>query len=581
MGVNFLNYFEQSIKRLVMASFVFVLLLPITFFIYSLFQTSWQQVEQRMLEKHHLISSALVEPFTLFITNKQHSLKTIGEDLLHSILEHPPSVGNLSHEQHIQHILDKHLNLFGEFSALSYSSDLQAQAECISTIRPNPPLVDRAHYTHLPLIALPISYGIQQTEDGLSPVFKSAVNHEPVVLIKHSVFNLQHQKQGTLYAEISLTQIQHICKNIVFGSGGHCVVVDSHGHVIAHPNAQWVKDTHDLSELSIVKKMLNGQSGVAEFYSPYLEKQMVAGFSAIPTLGWGIMIPQPKSEITSILDQARFNTLLWLLAGVLIALLVAGVLTRKITQPINLLILRTNQNDHNYDTVALGNAPKNSPIEIRQLWHSFSRLLCGLQHSNLEVKRLNSSLQEDIQQATAELREANQHLYKTSTQDYLTSLANRRHFTSYLTDVLHSRVGENIGVIILDIDFFKDINDNYGHEVGDLALKHVSDHLKNIVRPCDLVARLGGDEFIIYIQNPSDQALTDLAQTICRGMEHSPLIINTEALPLTLSVGTANQHNDGSLSIKTLLRYADRAMYRSKTSGRNCVSSYLFQEEAS
>ena len=117
-----------------------------------------------------------------------------------------------------------------------------------------------------------------------------------------------------------------------------------------------------------------------------------------------------------------------------------------------------------------------------------------------------------------------------------------------------------------------------GHEVGDLALIHLADILKRSIRPCDLVARLGGDEFIVYVQDPSDKALLECGEKIRENMERSPLELASETVPFTLSVGAANQYNTGKLSIEELLRFADKAMYDSKASGRNKVSTFQAEE---
>lgn len=560
-----------------MASFVFVLLLPVLFFIQSLFQNSWDQVEQKMLEKHQLISTALIEPFTLFVSTRQQSLLTLGQELNQlsndvSLLIHPEKK-----ERRVQLILDRHQKSFGNFVALSYSSNSDSSVECISTADTSHPDIEKPNYSTLPLTKLaPIPGGVT-TQDMLSPVFKSSINNKPVVLIRHEILNEHSIVDGMIYAEVSLDQVASICSRIDFGELGHCAIVDQTGHVVAHPKKEWVNDVKDLSKVSIVQKMLAGESGTTEFYSPALKADMVAGFSAIPALGWGVMIPQPKAELTKTLGSFRLNTLIWLAFGVLVALLVSGFLTRKITQPIHLLIQRTSLSESDTEMVSLGSAPKSTPSEIKQLWASFSKLLVGLQSSNREIKRLNKSLQEDIHLATTELRDMNKHLYKTSTQDYLTSLSNRRHFTHYLNEVLSDGIGQSIGIIIIDIDKFKNINDHFGHEAGDLALVHLASILKDSVRTQDLVARLGGDEFIVYVSNPTESMMATLAEKIRDRMEHSPLLLSNQSLQLTLSIGTVIQYNDGELSLQALLRFADQAMYHSKTSGRNQVSAHSFE----
>ena len=555
------NYFESSIKRLVMASFVFVLLLPVAFFVYSFFENSWQKVEQRMVEKHHLIAEALVEPFSLFFTTRQQTLNTLGQELLNLDVE----------KQDVQSILDKHLNSFGNFIALSYTRNPNAFITHIASENTKRMNLFNLDYSELVLTELSVLEKKMTGKFFLSPVFRSSINDKPVVLLKHYIFDKDNQTKGLIFAEISLDQIGRICSKINFGDKGHCAVVDNTGHVVAHPNKAWVQSIRDLSRLSVVEKMLSGKSGTTEFYSPFLKANMVAGFSAVPALGWGVMIPQPKSELTKTFVSSRYNTTIWLFIGVLVALIISVFLTRKITQPINTLSRLTHEFDQfrDYDSINIGSAPANTPAEINTLWASFSKLLSGLQHSNKEMK-----------QATAKLQKMNKHLYRISTQDDLTSLSNRRYFTQTLNKVLKNELATNVGIIMIDIDKFKQLNDNYGHETGDLAIKHLANILKKSTRSCDLVARLGGDEFIVYIQNPSDFILAKLALRIPESLEKKPLVVNNKILPFTLSMGTVNQLNDGTLTTTRLLHCADVAMYNSKSLGRNRISTYQAETEA-
>lgn len=289
------------------------------------------------------------------------------------------------------------------------------------------------------------------------------------------------------------------------------------------------------------------------------------------------MIPQPKSELIQPLENIMKSTLIWLSLGILVALIVSYLLTNKITKPISVLMKRTREVDAGYDFIKLGPLPKNSPQEINQLWRSISTLLSSLQKSNKEVKRLNVSLNRDIDKATTELRKMNKHLYEVSSKDYLTALANRRYFTSYLERVLNQEEEESIGIILIDIDKFKHINDIYGHEAGDLALLHVSNILRKTIRKNDLVARFGGDEFVVYIKDCTDKTLATVAESIRHYVEESPVTLDEKTIALTLSIGTVNFHNKKDITFEQCLGFADKAMYISKQKGRNQVSAYTFE----
>lgn len=566
-------FFGSSIKRLVMASFVFVLLLPMGFFATSLLENSWENAQQGMLEKHHLIATAMVEPLTLFVSSRQQALQTLGDDII-SI-----SSQNKEHKNHqglntVKEALNKHLNSFGDLIAISYTSGHGLNHQHTSIKKQYKSRLEKPNYLGKPLSKLPALEGNKSGIDLLSSIFNSTFSNKPVILLKHYIINKQGDVKGALFSEISTQYITNMCSKISFGDKGHCAIIDQTGRVVAHPNKGWIKEIRDISKISIVQSMIDGKSGTTEFFSPFMKADMVAGFSAIPALGWGIMIPQPKKELTLPLDNLMKNTLIWLSLGILVALVIAYLLTKKITNPIRTLMKRTKEVDAGYDFIKLGALPKNSPNEIKQLWLSISTLLSRLQKSNNEVKKLNVSLNRDINKATEKLKIMNKRLYEIGSKDYLTSLANRRFFSVYLDKVLSQKRKEDVGIILIDIDKFKFINDKYGHEAGDLALKHLSKILQQSVRKGDLVARLGGDEFIVYIRDSNDKILFKIAENIRRSVEYSPLQLKETTLSITLSMGIVNHACDKSINLEGFLGFADKAMYTSKQTGRNQVSTY-------
>ena len=572
---------ENSINRLVITSFIFVLLLPIGFFIYSLFQNSWHQVEQRMLEKHQLISTSLVEPLFLYINKKQESIRVISKEIQAAQAQHSPFLSHTLNKEkrvrNIQALLDKHLYTFSDFIALSYTDNLDSSASCVSTIQDTPNRDWAIDYKNADFRPIQNSQAQQSLSDSLSSAFISSVTDKPIVVLRHKIFDQLGNLTGTIHAEISLSNIATMCSKINFGVKGHCATVDNKGQLIAHPNKDWEQSLRSVSKLSIVQKMLAGETGTTEFYSPFLKEDMVAGFSAIPRLGWGVMIPQPKSEITSVFAEIRSSILLWLLFGIISAALIAWKLADEITTPIRLLMQRTNQMAKSQYLVDLGQLPKNSPKEIKQLWSEFSHLLSGLQKSHTEVERLNKSLNKDIESATEELRKKNRKLYELSNLDYLTTLPNRRFFTHFLTQKISSTLDQEIGVIFIDVDHFKSINDKLGHEIGDAALVHLANILKDSIRKEDIAARLGGDEFVVYIENASEFVISNTAEKIRQVAQSTPLYIQDQTIHLSLSLGTVRQIPHEHLSAKDFFRFADKAMYQSKEKGRNTVTHFSDQ----
>jgi diguanylate cyclase (GGDEF)-like protein/PAS domain S-box-containing protein len=153
--------------------------------------------------------------------------------------------------------------------------------------------------------------------------------------------------------------------------------------------------------------------------------------------------------------------------------------------------------------------------------------------------------------------------------DPLTGLANRRYIDKYLEESFRGwkMYGLNFGLILLDIDHFKAINDTYGHNAGDRALVMISNVLKKNSRSSDFIGRLGGEEFIVIIRGGDKNELQKIANRYRILIKESSL---DDKIKVTVSLGATMMKKDDT--IETLLHRADELMYKSKASGRDQVS---------
>lgn len=183
-------------------------------------------------------------------------------------------------------------------------------------------------------------------------------------------------------------------------------------------------------------------------------------------------------------------------------------------------------------------------------------------------------IQSALLERDRELREANTALVELSVTDPLTGLRNRR---SFLNSVEHAvalckRNGRQFAVLAIDIDHFKAVNDQHGHDVGDKALCHIAKVLERECRSTDFLSRYGGEEFVVLLGDLVSEEVEPAAERFRVAVEQDPLQLSTgEYLPITVSIGGAAY--DGSMSVEDLLKRADGALYRAKNSGRNrtCV----------
>jgi len=167
-----------------------------------------------------------------------------------------------------------------------------------------------------------------------------------------------------------------------------------------------------------------------------------------------------------------------------------------------------------------------------------------------------------------ERRKAEARIAYMAHHDNLTGLPNRVKFREQLDQALARNAGgdERIGVLCIDLDLFKNVNDSFGHPVGDRLLKMVAERLRGVMPPDALVARLGGDEFaMIVTRNPALRELNDLSSALIAGVS-APYIVDGLELVIGASVGIAVSPGDG-LAGDDLLRNADMALYRAKSEG--------------
>jgi len=157
-------------------------------------------------------------------------------------------------------------------------------------------------------------------------------------------------------------------------------------------------------------------------------------------------------------------------------------------------------------------------------------------------------------------------------RDPLTALYNRRQLEEGLhREVLRARrVGGSVGVMAIDVDHFKRVNDTLGHEVGDSALRGVAEELASCVREEDIACRAGGEEFVIILPGTGKTALRSRAEAVRRTIEQARIQAGDGSLRLTVSIGLASFPAYGD-SGQAVLRAADVALYKAKAAGRNRV----------
>lgn len=192
------------------------------------------------------------------------------------------------------------------------------------------------------------------------------------------------------------------------------------------------------------------------------------------------------------------------------------------------------------------------------------------------LKSARTHLKKEIRQRTFQLEEANRQLNYQANYDLLTGLPNRTLAYDRLQQMLHEahRHGEELGVMFVDLDHFKAVNDTLGHAAGDKLLEEASRRLIECVRDSDTVARLGGDEFLLIL-GKGRKAKLDVTPVAMRVLDRfsEPFILDGQEASVTASLGVAIYPDDGE-DADTLMANADVAMYQSKSDGRHALSFF-------
>jgi diguanylate cyclase (GGDEF)-like protein len=192
------------------------------------------------------------------------------------------------------------------------------------------------------------------------------------------------------------------------------------------------------------------------------------------------------------------------------------------------------------------------------------------------LQEVNAMLEErvlartySLEKAKQALELANENLATTAATDDLTGMANRRHFYSEAARELSRlrRDGQKACLIMVDLDYFKSVNDTYGHEAGDVVLRAIEHPMRMSVRPRDLMGRTGGEEFLILLSGVDIPVAITIAERIRTAIQALEIDYRGYPINITASLGIARW--DGKSELNELINQADEALYMAKKNGRN------------
>lgn len=213
----------------------------------------------------------------------------------------------------------------------------------------------------------------------------------------------------------------------------------------------------------------------------------------------------------------------------------------------------------------------------RQLEARLGDLESVVEHRNRELEEINQELRCEI----LERRRAESDLKHLATHDPLTELPNRILLNEWLHQAFAraKRYSHSVGLLLLDLDYFKEVNDSLGHKIGDILLQQVAKRLQQSIRECDMVARMGGDEFVVVLDEIASRDSAEAAVKRITDSLRNPVDVGEHSLHVNVSIGISVHPADGP-DVENLIKTADVAMYKAKREGRNTYRFFAREDNA-
>ncbi|MEX5558049.1 diguanylate cyclase [Pseudomonas rhodesiae] len=399
----------------------------------------------------------------------------------------------------------------------------------------------------------------------LAKLMPGSPSGEPLRFIDFAapIRNAQGETIGVLGAHAHWSWVTHIVESATQQKDAapdlQALIIDGDGKVL-YPEAlagQQIPPTH-----------LNSPSGWTSG-NGYVTASVAVPSPSNAQLSWYIVLRQP---LDIALQPARELLYKLLILGVLAAVvfgLVAYYLASTLSRPIERLAKSAKQVQDQQPGAVF--PQEHAVLEIAQLGRSLAGMTQSLLSKERELQEANASLEATVAQRTADLTQANAELLKLATHDALTGVYNRRRFDEKLAEnsLLFQRTGRTFALLLIDADYFKRINDTYGHAIGDEVLAHLASVIEKTTRATDFVARYGGEEFAVLLPEVDEPDSPEVVAEKIRAAVAAAVFPTVGQMTVSIGIGVAEPADRDSLA---LLKRADLRLYEAKAAGRNKVA---------
>jgi diguanylate cyclase (GGDEF)-like protein len=283
--------------------------------------------------------------------------------------------------------------------------------------------------------------------------------------------------------------------------------------------------------------------------------------------GWKILVLVEHKQVLMLIEQQYLTIFISLFLIFILVVLLANQIANTLNKPLAFALQELAHGDGKKGFKAI---PYDAPTEFLTLYDE-------LQQSKTKLLRQQFILEEKVTKRTQELHKANIALKELANKDSLTGLYNRRYLENKFSELqaILSRNNASMVVAMLDLDHFKQLNDEYGHLIGDNCLTYISDVMRRkFDRRSDIVARFGGEEFIIVAQSDDNDGVLQMLEELREEIEqHSFPHDSHNFVNTTISIGTITAKAKLSTNIDDWVRLADEQLYHAKSLGRNQLSN--------
>lgn len=480
------------------------------------------------IQKHELIENALsvnVEYASKIASSSDSHFKIMQKELAYSAM----LLGkNFNNEQYLQTEVERLKDQSNYFNSVIISD----QNGRFLSFYPQT--------LHLPKHKVNKTLGFQLSLAKKAPVISPpyyGASKNLLIFISQPIFDQQHRYLGFIGATIYLKQDNILNKMLSSHYGykhNYMYVIDQNKNILFHPDASKIGQKANVD----VQQLMPQTHGEVHLKDDH-GNELLAGFADIPTTGWMIISQQPASELLQEATETVYEMLAGMLLFYILIFFIIWQISYLIANPLSILAsMASNLHKPEID----------ERIESVNPWF-------------VEVLKFKMSLLMSSKYFKETISELNFHV----NTDPLTNLYNRRGMDLSVKHFMEKNIP--FSVICIDIDYFKKINDNFGHDQGDLVLKQIADSIRSNFRDEDICCRSGGEEFIVLAAMLNLETAVERAERLRQKIAAIPI---SSVGKVTISIGIAHWTLT-SKNIKTVFKRADECLYTAKADGRNCT----------